>query len=243
METKISRINPLIEALKSSPNRVGKIYIQKSTERKRVAEVVKLARLGGIPVVWVPKNRLDRMDRHHQGVVALSSPKAFTSVESILSGSDNPFLLLLDGVEDPQNLGAIVRTAECAGVDGIVLPERRAAGLSHAVSSVSAGALEHTKIARVKNLARSMEDLKTKGLWFVGAEGSGSSYWFDFDYTMPLGLVLGAEGKGLRPLVKKRCDKILSIPLMGELKSLNVAAAAAVFIYEVVRQRKKFEET
>ena len=238
---KIVRINPLLEALKSSPQSVGKIYIQKSTERRRAAEVIKLARAGGIPIVWVPKNRLDRMDRHHQGIIALSSPKAFTSLGSILSGSESPFLLLLDGIEDPQNLGAIIRTAECAGVDGIILPERRSAGLSHAVSSVSAGALEYMKIARVKNLARTMDDLKKKGLWFVGAEGGSSSHWFDFDYTVPLGLALGSEGKGLRPLIKDRCDKILSIPLLGELASLNVAAAAAVFIYEVVRQRKKYE--
>jgi len=243
VEKKIIRINPLLEALKSSPDRLGKIYIQKSTERKRVAEIVKLARSGGIPVVWVPKNRLDRMDCHHQGVVALSSPKAFTPVESILNDSESPFLLLLDGVEDPQNLGAIIRTAECAGVDGIILPERRSAGLSQAVSSVSAGALEHTKIARVKNLARFMDALKAKGLWFVGAEGGSSSYWFDFDYTVSLGLVLGSEGKGLRPLVRDKCDKILSIPLLGEVGSLNVGAAAAIFMYEVVRQRKKFSET
>jgi 23S rRNA (guanosine2251-2'-O)-methyltransferase len=239
---KIGRINPLLEALKSSPLRVTKIFIQKDTERNRVAEVIGLARSRSVPVVWVPKGRLDQMDKHHQGVVALSSPKAFASVESILSGSETPFLLLLDGVEDPQNLGAIIRTAEGAGVDGLILPERRSAGLSDVVSSVSAGALEHIKIARVKNLARLMDSLKEKGLWFVGAEGGGGNYWFDFDYTVPLGLVLGSEGKGLRPLVKKKCDKILSIPLLGEVASLNVASAGAIFMYEVVRQRKRYKK-
>ncbi len=238
MDTKIGRINPLLEALKSSSLRVTKIFIQRDTERKRVAEIVKLARSRYVPVVWVPKRRLDQMVKHHQGVVALSSPKAFTPVESILSGSKTPFLLLLDGIEDPQNLGAIFRTAEGAGVDGIILPERRSAGLSDIVSTVSAGALEHLKIARVKNLVRSMDSLKKKGLWLVGAEGGGHNYWFDFDYSVPLGLVLGSEGKGLRPLVKEKCDKILSIPLLGEMSSLNVASAAAIFMYEVVRQRK-----
>jgi 23S rRNA (guanosine2251-2'-O)-methyltransferase len=238
----IGRINPLLEALKSSPLRVTKIFIQKDTERKRIVEVIKLARARNVPVVWVPKGRLELMDKHHQGVVGLSSPKAFTSVESLLSGSKPPFLLLLDGVEDPQNLGAIIRTAEGAGVDGVILPERRSAGLSKVVSSVSAGALEHIKIARVKNLARSMDSLKKKGLWFVGAEGGSLSSWFDFDYTVPVGLVLGSEGKGLRPLVRNKCDKVLSIPLLGEVGSLNVASAAAIFMYEVVRQRKRYKK-
>lgn len=239
----IGRINPLLEALNSSPLRVTKIFVQKDTERKRVAEVIKMARSRSVPVVWVPKRRLDQMDKHHQGVVALSSPKAFTSMEAILSDSKVPFLLLLDGVEDPQNLGAIIRTAEGAGVDGLILPERRSAGLSDVVLSVSAGALEHIKITRVKNLARSMDNLKENGLWFVGAEGGSRNYWFDFDYTVPLGLVLGSEGKGLRPIVKQKCDKILSIPLLGEVASLNVASAAAIFIYEVIRQRQKYLKT
>jgi 23S rRNA (guanosine2251-2'-O)-methyltransferase len=237
---KIGRINPLLEALRSSSLRVTKVFVQKDTQRKRITEVIKLARSRGVPVVWVPKERLDLVERHHQGVVGLLSPKAFSSVASILSGSETPFLLLLDGVEDPQNLGAIIRTAEGAGVDGLILPERRSAGLSDVVSSVSAGALEHMKIARVKNIARSMDSLREKGLWFVGAEEESSSFWFDFDYTVPLGLVVGSEGKGLRPLVREKCDKILSLPLLGKVSSLNVASAAAIFIYEVVRQRKKF---
>ena len=239
MEKKIGRINPLLEALRSSSLRVTKVFVQKGKERTRIAEVVNLARSRGVPVVWVPKRRLDLMEKHHQGAVALFSPKAFTSVESILSGSKTPFLLLLDGIEDPQNLGAIVRTAEGAGVDGLILPERRSAGLSDVVASVSAGALEHMKIARVKNLARSMDDLKEKGLWFVGAEEGSPGYWFDFDYTVPLGLVFGSEGRGLRPLVREKCDRILSLPLLGEVTSLNVASAAAIFLYEVVRQRNE----
>ncbi len=237
---KIGRINPLLEALKSSRHRVTKVFIQKDTERKRIVEVIRLSRSRDVPVVWVPKRRLDQMDKHHQGVVGLMAPIAFSSVESILSGSKTPFLVLLDGVEDPQNLGAIIRTAEGAGVDGLILPERRSAGLSDVVSSVSAGALEHMKVARVKNIVRSMDNLKAKGLWFVGAEGGSPHSWCDFDYTVPLGLVLGSEGKGLRPLVREKCDRILSIPLLGKVTSLNVASAAAIFLYEVVRQRKKF---
>jgi 23S rRNA (guanosine2251-2'-O)-methyltransferase len=145
---------------------------------------------------------------------------------------------LLDGIEDPQNLGAIIRTAEGAGADGIILPERRTVGLSETVSLVSAGALEYLKVARVKNLARTMDDLKNRGVWLVGAEAAGKEYWCEFDYKLPVGLVLGSEGKGLRPLIRKKCDKILSIPLLGSITSLNVSAAASIFLYEVVRQRK-----
>ena len=155
----------------------------------------------------------------------------------ILAGTKAPFLVLLDEIEDPQNLGAIVRSAECAGVDGLVLPERRSAGLTETVSTVAAGALEHVKIARVTNLAQTMEELKKRGLWFVGAEGGGTEPWYKFDYTVPVGIVMGSEGKGLRPLVRKRCDKILSIPLFGRINSLNVSAAAAIFLFEVARQR------
>jgi 23S rRNA (guanosine2251-2'-O)-methyltransferase len=170
--------------------------------------------------------------------VALLSPKEFSSLDSILSSANVPFLVLLDGIEDPQNLGAIIRTAEGAGADGIILPERRTVGLSETVSLVSAGALEYLKVARVKNLARTMDDLKNQGVWLVGAEAAGKEYWCEFDYKLPVGLVLGSEGKGLRPLTRKKCDKILSIPLLGSITSLNVSAAASIFLYEVVRQRK-----
>ena len=235
---KISRLNSLIEALKSSPSRVNKIFIQKDSKNSKIAEIVKLAKAGHVPVHFVPRERIDRFDRGHQGVAALVSPKEFSSVDEILSSSDVPLLILLDGIEDPQNLGAIIRTAEGAGVDGVILPERRSAGLTEAVSSVSAGALEYLRVARVKNLARTMDDLKDRGLWLVGAEGGQDEHWYEFDYSVPVGLVLGSEGKGLRPLIRKKCDKILSIPLLGRITSLNVSAAAAVFLFEVVRQRK-----
>jgi 23S rRNA (guanosine2251-2'-O)-methyltransferase len=136
-------------------------------------------------------------------------------------------------------LGAILRCAECAGVDGVILPERRSAGLTEAVHEVSAGALEHLKVARVPNLVQTMERLKDRGIWLVGAEGGGEGGYWEFDYTQPLGLVLGSEGKGLRPLVRKTCDKVLSIPMRGKVTSLNVASAASVFLFEVVRQRFK----
>jgi 23S rRNA (guanosine2251-2'-O)-methyltransferase len=234
---KVSRLNPVLEILRSSSGRIQKVLIQKEKRPGKIFEVIRLARSSDIPYIFVPKHRLDLIDPGHQGVVALLSAKEFSSLEDILAGAKNPFLVLLDEIEDPQNLGAIIRSAEGAGADGIILPERRSAGLTEATLSVSAGAAEHFKIARVKNLAQTMDDLKKRGLWLVGAEGDGREMWYGFDYTVPVGIVLGSEGKGLRRLVREKCDKILSIPLFGHLNSLNVAAAAAVFFFEVVRQR------
>jgi 23S rRNA (guanosine2251-2'-O)-methyltransferase len=235
---KISRINPLLEILRSSPQRLNKIYLQKEGGRRPVGEIVSLARTHHIPYLFVPKQALDNLSPHHQGVVALVAAKEFVSLEVILSAVRVPFLVLLDEIEDPQNLGAILRSAEGAGADGIVLPERRSAGLTEVVAQVSAGALEHLKVARVPNLAQTMDELKEKGLWLVGAERGSGEYFYEFDYTQPIGLVFGSEGKGLRPLIRKKCDKVLSVPLRGKVNSLNVAAAASVFLFEVARQRK-----
>jgi 23S rRNA (guanosine2251-2'-O)-methyltransferase len=238
---KISRLNPLLEVLKSSPHRVNKILIKKERGPAKIGEVIQLAKLNNIPCVFVPRQKIDSIAPSHQGFVAFLSAKEFSTLDEILAGANRPFLVLLDEIEDPQNLGAIIRSAEGAGVDGILLPERRSAGLTEAVASVSAGALEYIRVARVVNLAQTMDDLKKKGLWLIGAEGGANEYWYEFDYTFPIGLILGSEGKGLRPLIKKKCDKILSIPLLGRINSLNVAAAASIFFFEVVRQRMKLK--
>jgi 23S rRNA (guanosine2251-2'-O)-methyltransferase len=242
----INRINALLEILRTSPGRVNKILLQKESGRRPAGEIVALAKAGRIPYLFVPKQALDKLSAYHQGVVALISPKEFVPFEDIFARVEaeiaagpggRPFLLLLDEVEDPQNLGAILRSAEVAGVDGVVLPERRSAGLTEVVHEVSAGALEHLRVARVPNLVQAMERLKTLGVWMVGAEGGGDGQYWEFDYTLPIGLVLGSEGKGLRPLVRRTCDRVLSIPVRGRVNSLNVGAAAAVFLFEVVRQR------
>jgi 23S rRNA (guanosine2251-2'-O)-methyltransferase len=233
----ISRINPLLEILRASPQRVNKIFLQKEGGRRPVGEIVALAKAGHVPYLFMPKQALDKLASYHQGVVAQISAKEFVPLDSILAVAKTPFLLLLDEIEDPQNLGAILRSAEGAGVDGVVIPERRSAGLTGTVQEVSAGALEHLKVARVPNLAQTMDLLKDKGIWLVGAEGEGDGRYWEFDYTQPVGIVLGSEGKGLRPLIRRKCDKILSIPLPGKINSLNVASAASVFLFEVVRQR------
>ena len=236
---KITRLNPLLEVLRSSPERVDKLLIQEGLKKPKIDEICREAKKYDLSVSFMPKKRLDRLDRHHQGAIAFVTSKGYTTIDSMLDSSKVPFLVLLDGIEDPQNLGSIIRTAECAGVDGIIFPERRAVGLTAAVASVSAGASEHVRIARVKNIARTMEELRKRDIWLVGAEGGRSNLWHEFDYTLPVGLIFSSEGKGIRPLVREKCDRILSIPLLGNITSLNVGAAAAIFLYEVVRQRMK----
>lgn len=232
-------MHSLLEAVRHSPERVNKILIQEGMDKARIAEIIGLAKKYRIPFFYLPRKKLNSIDPHHQGVIALLAAKDYTPLDSILASSKVPFLVLLDGIADPQNLGAIIRTAEGAGVDGVVIPERRSALLTEAVALVSSGALEHVKVSRVKNMARTMDMLRKKDIWLVGAEGGEKNQWHDFDYTLPVGLVFGSEGAGMRPLIEQKCDTILSIPLLGKITSLNVATAAAIFMYEVVRQRKK----
>lgn len=231
-----------MEAIKHSPERVNKILIQEGAGRAKIAEIVGWAKKNRIPFFYLPPKKLNSIDPHHQGAIAFLAAKEYASLDAILTSSEIPFLVLLDGIGDPQNLGAIIRTAEGAGVDGIVIPERRAALLTETVAVVASGALEHVKVARVKNLARTMEELRKKEVWLIGAEEGGEGLWHEFDYTVPVGLVFGSEGKGMRRLVRQKCDKVLSIPLLGTITSLNVAAAAAIFMYEVVRQRKSLRQ-
>lgn len=235
---KISRLNPLLEAVRHSPERVNKILIQDGAAKGKIAEIVLWAKKNRIPFFYLPQKKLNAIDPHHQGAIALLASKAYISLNSILESAETPFFVLLDGIVDPQNLGAIIRTAEGAGVDGIVIPERRSVLLTETVALVASGALEHVNVARVKNMARAMEELKNRGVWLIGAERGEKGLWHDFDYSLPVGLVFGSEGKGMRHLVRQNCDLVLSIPLLGEITSLNVATAAAIFMYEVVRQRK-----
>lgn len=235
---KLTSLNSIIETLKSSPNNINKIFIQKGKSHQKIKEIIRDAKANNIPIVFTPKIRLDRESKEHQGVIAILSSKEFTPLEKVLSETIPSFLLILDGIEDPRNFGAIIRTAEGAGVQGIIIPERRSVGLTDTVFHTSAGALAHMKIVRVKNIVRLIDELKEKGLWIIGAEAGGEEYWYEFDFTLPIALVFGSEGKGLRRLVREKCDKILSIPLFGKINSLNVSIAVSIFLYEVVRQRK-----
>ncbi|HOL45045.1 MAG TPA: 23S rRNA (guanosine(2251)-2'-O)-methyltransferase RlmB [Candidatus Saccharicenans sp.] len=236
-EDRLGRINAIIEYLHGSPQRVNKIFVQKEKGHYQLAEIIRLARENHIPVIFAPRDKLDSLCPHHQGAVALVAEKEYSRLEDLVSGEKPAFLVMLDGVEDPQNIGAIVRSAEGAGANGLILQERHSAGLTPAVASVSAGAIHHLQVARVTNLSRSIDWLKEQGIWVVGAAGESPMRWFEFDFTLPVTIILGSEGSGLRANIRKKCDALLSLPMLGQVKSLNVGAAAAVFFYEVVRQR------
>ncbi len=237
---------PALEALRARRRKIHKILIASGAHQSRLNEIVETARRAGVAVEKRDRRELDELTRHanHQGVVALVAPldqkNAYVEAEEILdSMGDPPLVVLLDGVEDPHNLGAILRTCECAGVDGVFIPEHRAAGLSETVAKTSAGAVEYVRVARVTNLVPLIGELKERGLWVVGVEGGTGNLYSDFDLKVPLAVVLGSEGKGVRRLVREKCDAIVSIPMRGKINSLNVSVAAGIVLFEVVRQRLK----
>jgi 23S rRNA (guanosine2251-2'-O)-methyltransferase len=231
-------INPVLEALRAG--RVTELRVGNRGD-DRVRELVALASDNGVAVRQVPRDVLERQARGgvHQGVVADVEERAEYSVAELVSGAHGtPLIVVLDGIEDPHNVGAILRTADAAGVDGVVLQTRRSAALSGAAAKASAGALAHVRIAEVVNIARAVEELKAAGVWTVGLAGDGATQYDAVDYTVPTALVLGAEGTGLRRLVRERCDFVTSIPMQGHVGSLNVSVAAGIALFEAVRQRR-----
>lgn len=223
---------------------VDRIIVARGRHGERVEAVIQLARSRGIPLRFEERTRLDRLTgtREHQGVAALTAAKPSVELEDLLRGrSGSGLLVLLDGVEDPRNLGAIVRTSLAAGAHGVVIPERRAAGLTETVDRASAGALEHLPVARVKNLVRAMEQLKEGGYWLVGLDERAEKRYTEVDLTGPVGILLGREGQGLHDLTRKRCDFLVSIPTIGPVRSLNVSVAAGIILFEAVRQRHSSE--
>jgi 23S rRNA (guanosine2251-2'-O)-methyltransferase len=234
-------IHAVEEALRAG-RPLERIVIARGRHGDRMEEIVQLARTRDVPVRFEDRQQLDRLSntREHQGVIALGAAKSVLSLEEILAAkSESGMLVLLDGVEDPQNLGAIVRTSLAAGAAAVVIPERRAAGLTEAVSRASAGALEHLPVARVKNLVRAMEEMKQAGYWLIGLDERAEKNYTDADFKGPVGIVLGSEGEGLHELTRKRCDFLVSIPTTGPVRSLNVSVAAGVVLFEAVRQRKE----
>lgn len=209
-----------------------------------LGEIFAMARERRIPVQKVDRQRLGKFvpETSHQGVVALAASKEYVDVEDILAGinpEEAPFLIILDQIHDPRNLGAILRTADCSGVHGVVIPRRRSVPLTPAVSKASAGAIEYVPVARVTNIVQTVEFLKEKGLWIVGADADGEEIYWDARLDCPLALVIGGEDKGLGRLVKERCDVLVRLPMSGLVNSLNASVAAALLAYEVVRQRRK----
>jgi len=236
----ICGINPVLEALAAGTRHFDRLLIVKGLRNQRVSEAIARASQQGIPLRFEARETLDRMAAglSHQGIMAVVSAKPVITMETLLAEARTPALIVvLDGVEDPRNLGAIVRTAEAAGADGVLLPERHSAGLSETVSRASAGGLEHVKVARIGNVAQALEELKARGIWVVGFDAAGQERWDAIDYRRPVALVLGGEGRGMRRLVRERCDHLASLPLFGHVGSLNVSVAAGIALYEVIRQR------
>ena len=232
-----------VKELLSSGRDVEKMYIQSGDREGSVNLLIGIAAERKIPIIEVDRVKLDSLTlgAHHQGVVAIAAERNYSTVDEILEYAaergEAPFVILLDGVEDPHNLGAIIRSAECAGAHGVIIPKRRAVGLTSTAAKASAGAIEHMRVAKVTNLAMTIDELKERGLWFYAADMDGTDY-YETDMTGACAIVLGSEGFGISRLVKEKCDFTVSIPLYGMVNSLNVSCAGAVIMTEVARQRK-----
>lgn len=237
---------PVLEALRAGSKRIAQITVVEGANHERLRELLALAKTAGIPVHRAPRATFDRIlpGVSHQGVIARTTAATYRDADELLeelAGQVDraPLVLGLDAIEDPRNLGAILRTAECAGVDGVFIPERRAVGLTATVAKTAAGALEHVAVARVTNLAQLIGQLKQRNIWVIGADAQGSSDYTEWDWTVPSALFLGGEGSGLHRLIRERCDTLVRIPLLGRIESLNVSVAAGIILYEALRQRKE----
>ena len=240
-ELTIEGRNAVMEAF-SSGKTIDKLFVLKNCQDGPVNSILREARKHDVIVSFVAKERLDQMSKtgKHQGVIASAAAYEYAEVEDILNlareKGEPPFIFLLDNIEDPHNLGAIIRTANLAGAHGVIIPKRHAVGLTATVAKTSAGALNYTPVAKVTNLGATMEELKKEGLWFVCADMGGTTM-YDLNLTGPIGLVIGNEGEGVGRLVKEKCDYVASIPMKGDIDSLNASVAAGVLAYEIVRQR------
>ena len=241
-ENLIYGINPVLEAFKSGRG-VEKLIISEARGGREVTELISLARERNIKISYEPRESLSRVTRTdtHQGVVAIVAAGKYTTLDDILrkakKSGETPFIIVLDGIQDPQNLGAIIRSAVCAGVHGVVIPKDRAVGLTSTVEKASAGALSYMDVTKVTNISQTLEELKEKGFWIIGTDSKATGDLYSANFKGPVGLVIGSEGEGIRPLVAKKCDLLVSIPIKGKVSSLNASAAAAVIMYEAVRQR------
>ncbi|WP_338553302.1 23S rRNA (guanosine(2251)-2'-O)-methyltransferase RlmB [Paenibacillus sp. KS-LC4] len=235
--------HPVLEALRSG-REINKIWIAEGAQKSMTQPITAEAKKNGIIVQFVDKRKLDGMAEgvQHQGVIAQAAAFRYAEIEEILeaarSRNETPFILLLDEIEDPHNLGSILRTAECTGVHGVIIPKRRAVGLTATVSKTSAGAAEYVPVARVTNLAQTIDRLKEEGIWIAGTDVSAKQEIYSMKFDMPLAVVIGNEGKGIGRLIKEKCDFLVKLPMQGQLNSLNASVAAGVFMYEVVRQRR-----
>jgi 23S rRNA (guanosine2251-2'-O)-methyltransferase len=240
-------VTPVLEALRAGRRKVEAVTVADGVRHHRLNELLALARAKGIAVRQAPRAALDRAtaNANHQGVMATVSAARYAEgselmdrIASLSADGETPLVVVLDGVEDPRNFGAILRTAECAGVHGVFIPERRAVGLTETVAKAAAGALEHLPVARVANLNRLIEELKERGVWTVGTSAEAGMEYTAWDWKTPTAVFFGGEGAGLHRLVRERCDALVSIPIRGRIASLNVSVAAGIVLYEALRQRK-----
>ncbi|QED45926.1 23S rRNA (guanosine(2251)-2'-O)-methyltransferase RlmB [Cytobacillus dafuensis] len=237
--------NPVIEALKSGRD-INKIFIAEGSQSGQMQQVIGLAKASNVFVQFVPKKKLDQMaEGNHQGVVAQVAAYQYAEMDDLFHAAERkneaPFFLLLDEIEDPHNLGSIMRTADAVGAHGIIIPKRRAVGLTATVAKASTGAIEHIPVVRVTNMARTIDELKEKGVWIAGTDAKGSEDYRRFDGSLPLGLVIGSEGKGMGRLIRDKCDFLIHLPMAGHVTSLNASVAAALLMYEVYRKRHPLE--
>ncbi len=235
--------NAVIELLESGRD-INKIYITKGERVGSINKIIAMAKERKIIIVEKDKRQMEQMaqSENHQGVIAVVPPYEYCEIEDILESAkekgEDPYVLILDGIEDTHNLGAIIRTAETAGVHGIIIPKRRAASVNSTVSKVSCGAVEYMKIARVNNITDSINKLKEAGLWICGTSIDAEKYYFDQEMTGPIGVVIGNEGKGMSDLVKKNCDFLVKIPMKGKVESLNASVSTGIILYEILKQRE-----
>ena len=233
-----------VKELLASGRDIDKLFIQSGEREGSVNLLIGQASERKIPIIETERSKLDSLScgNHHQGIVAVAAERNYATVDEILACAEergeSPFVIILDGVEDPHNLGAIIRSAECSGAHGVIIPKRRAVGLTPTAAKASAGAIEYMRVAKVTNLATTIDYLKERGLWLYAADMDGSTY-YDTDLSGAVGLVMGSEGFGISRLIKEKCDFVVSIPLYGSVNSMNVSCAAAVLMTDIARQRKR----
>lgn len=239
--------NPVLEALRSG-RELNKIWLAEGINKKSVGEIVALAKKAKIIVQYVPKKKLDQLvDANHQGVVAAVAAYDYAELDDIFTlaekRQEDPLMLILDELEDPHNLGSILRTADATGVHGIIIPRRRSVGLTAVVAKASTGAIEYVPVVRVNNLSQTVDELKERGVWLAGTDALGSADYRRMDATLPLAIIIGSEGKGMSRILKERCDFLYHLPMVGQVTSLNASVAASLLMYEVLRKRKPLDQT
>ncbi|OKL35944.1 23S rRNA (guanosine(2251)-2'-O)-methyltransferase RlmB [Domibacillus mangrovi] len=233
--------NPVLEALRSGRD-INKLWVQEGSQKGSMQQILNKAKEAGIPVQFVPKRKIEQVvPENHQGVAASVAAYQYAEIDDLFvkakESDEPPFFLLLDELEDPHNLGSIMRTADAVGVHGIIIPKRRSVGLTATAAKASTGAIEYIPVVRVTNLVRTMEELKERGIWIAGTDASGAEDYRRLDGTMPLCLVIGSEGRGVSRLVKENCDFLIQLPMSGHVTSLNASVAASLLMYEVYRKR------